>query len=212
MENHRIIPLWRRFFFHARVLLTARETHSAARIRHIRFARGVPLAMWDMLQRGWEVSGAPRHHGQWRANKPPRHGLPLFGGVRLAVDTIVVCALHGDGRPRSGVDERDGVAFFAARKAKERIYPEFVGVQARARLVPAVQVGRMFSKETDGFFTGLAKARAQSKISAHAEASGAGMAIVVGCLGARRYKLLPLLFQRCKGASAQMGPLQRGMR
>ena len=83
VENHRIFPLWRRFVFHARVLLIARETHRTARLRHIRFARGVPLAMWDMLQRGWEVSGAPRHHGQWRANKPPRHGLPLFGGVRL---------------------------------------------------------------------------------------------------------------------------------
>ena len=97
-------------------------------------------------------------------NEPPRHGLPLFGDVRLAVDTIVDCALHGDGRPRSGVDERDGVAFFAARKAKERIYPEFVGAQARARLVPAVEVGGMFSKETDGFFTGLAKAFARRRL------------------------------------------------
>ena len=39
----------------------------------------------------------------------------------------------GDGRPRRGAAEMDGVALLAAR-AKER-RPEFVGVQARARLV-----------------------------------------------------------------------------
>ena len=47
-------------------------------------------------------------------------GLPLFGGWQLAVDTTLVCAV----------------------RVKERRYPEFVGVQARARLVVlAVEVG-----------------------------------------------------------------------
>ena len=92
-------------------------------------------------------------------------GLPLFGGRQLAVDTTLVCALHEDGRPRSGAAERDGVALMAARRAKERRYPEFVGVQARARLVVlAVEVGCRFSKETNGFLTGLAKSRARSEI------------------------------------------------
>ena len=36
-------------------------------------------------------------------------GLPLFGGGQLAVDTTLVCALHGDGRPRRGAAEMDGV-------------------------------------------------------------------------------------------------------
>ena len=47
--------------------------------------------------------------------------------------------------------------FLASRRVKERMYPEFVGVQARARLVVlAVEVGSRFSKETNGFLTGLA--------------------------------------------------------
>ena len=66
-------------------------------------------------------------------NKPPRHGLPLFGGVRLAVDTIVVCALHGDGRPRSGVDERDGVTFFASQEGEGTNLPLSSSVSRRER-------------------------------------------------------------------------------
>ena len=53
-------------------------------------------------------------------------GLPVFG------------ALHGDGRPRRGAAVMDGVAILAARRAKERRCPEFVGVQAPARLVVLV--------------------------------------------------------------------------
>ena len=58
-------------------------------------------------------------------------GLPLFGGWQWAVDTTLVCALHGDGRPRRGAAEMDGVALLAARRVKERRYPEIVGVLAR---------------------------------------------------------------------------------
>ena len=91
-------------------------------------------------------------------------GLPLFGRWQLAVDTTLVCALHNDGRPRRGAAEMDGVALLTARRVKERRYPEFVGVQARARLVVlAVEVGGRFSEETNGFLTGLAKARARSE-------------------------------------------------
>ena len=91
-------------------------------------------------------------------------GLPLFGGWQWAVDTTLVCALHGDGRLWRGAAEMDGVALLAARRVKERRYPEFVGVQARARLVVlVVEVGGRFSKETNGFLTGLAKARARSE-------------------------------------------------
>ena len=56
------------------------------------------------------------------------------------------------------------MAPLTARRVKERRYPEFVGVQARARLVVlAVEVGGRFSKETNGFLTGLAKAQARSE-------------------------------------------------
>ena len=43
----------------------------------------------------------------------------------------------------------DGVAI--ARRARERRYPEFVGVQAARLVVLVVEVG--FSKETNGFLT-----------------------------------------------------------
>ena len=54
-------------------------------------------------------------------------GLPLFGGVQLAIDTTLVSALHCDGSPRRGAAHTDGVTLVAARRRKERTYPEFVG-------------------------------------------------------------------------------------
>ena len=80
------------------------------------------------------------------------------------VRTTVVSALHGDGRPRRGAADRDGVALMAARKRKEQSYPELLGARCRARLVVlAVEVGGRFSRETSGFITELAKARARSE-------------------------------------------------
>ena len=68
-------------------------------------------------------------------------GLPLWGGVQLAVDTTLVSALRGDRNPRRGAATRDGVALSEARD-KERTYPELVGPGARARLVVlALEVG-----------------------------------------------------------------------
>ena len=61
-------------------------------------------------------------------------GLPRHGGSQLAVDTTLVSALRGDGSARAGADRRDGVALIAARRRKERRYPELVGWRARARL------------------------------------------------------------------------------
>ena len=69
-------------------------------------------------------------------------GLPLHGGAQVVVDTTLVSARHCDGRPRRGAADRVGVAFTAARKTKERRYPEFVSARARVRLVVlAVEVG-----------------------------------------------------------------------
>ena len=62
-------------------------------------------------------------------------GLPLFGGCQLAVDTTLVCALHCDGSPHGAVADADGVVLQAARRWKERTYPELVGPRSRARLV-----------------------------------------------------------------------------
>ena len=51
-------------------------------------------------------------------------GLPLFGGVQLAVDTTLVSVLRGDGMPRRGANQHAGVALREARARKERTYPE----------------------------------------------------------------------------------------
>ena len=112
--------------------------------------------------------------------------VPLFGGGQLA-DTTLVCALHGEEPPRWM-----GVALLAARRAKERRCLEFVGVQARARLVVlVVEVGNKFSKETNEFLTGdwprlVHRAKHHScrgVLSRHCECDGPS------CSGARRRKL-----------------------
>ena len=53
-------------------------------------------------------------------------GLPLFGGVQLAVDTTLVSAVQGDGVPRRGAANRDGVALASAHRKKARTHPELV--------------------------------------------------------------------------------------
>ena len=89
-------------------------------------------------------------------------GLPLFGGCQLAVDTTLVCALHCDGSPHNGAADADGVVLQAARRRKERTYPELVGPRTRARLVVlAVEVGGRWSNETRSFLAQLAKARSR---------------------------------------------------
>ena len=89
-------------------------------------------------------------------------GLPLFGGAQLAIDTTLVSALHANGEPHRGAAEEDGVALVAARRRKERTYPELVGLGTRARLVVlAVEVGGRWSRETQIFLRLLARARAR---------------------------------------------------
>ena len=61
-------------------------------------------------------------------------GLPLFGGMQLAIDTTLVSAVQGDGEPTRGAADRDSVALRRARRRKEQTYPELVQPGARARL------------------------------------------------------------------------------
>ena len=46
--------------------------------------------------------------------------LPHFGGVQFAVDTTLVSAVQGDGVPRRGAANRDGVALASARRRKAK--------------------------------------------------------------------------------------------
>ena len=92
-------------------------------------------------------------------------GLPLFGGRQLAVDTTLVGVLHANGQPMRRTPDEDWVRLLAARRRKERTYPELVGRRGRATLVVlAGEIGGRWSEETRSFLSQLAKARARSEI------------------------------------------------
>ena len=93
-------------------------------------------------------------------------GLPLFGGMQLAIDATLVSPLHCDGTARPGAAHIDGVALHAARRQKERTYPELVGPRSRSRLVVlGGEVGGRWSEETSTFVRLLAKAKARPEPS-----------------------------------------------
>ena len=93
-------------------------------------------------------------------------GLPLFGGMQLAIDATLVSFLHRDGTARPGSAHIDGVALQVARRRKERTYPELVGLRTRSRLVVlAGEVVGRWSGETCTFVRLLAKAKARSEPS-----------------------------------------------
>ena len=70
----------------------------------------------------------------------------------------------GARHPHRGAADADGVVASAARKRKEKTYPEIVGPRSRARLVVlAVEVGGRWSSETRSFIAQLAKARSRQE-------------------------------------------------
>ena len=54
-------------------------------------------------------------------------GLSLFGGSQLALDAILVSALHANGIHRRNADRTDGIALREARRHKEKTHPELQG-------------------------------------------------------------------------------------
>ena len=91
-------------------------------------------------------------------------GLPLFGGAQLAIDATIVSPLRGDGSARRGAAGEDGVALTAARRRKERRYPELVGPRRRARLLVAgVEVGGRWSDEAKIVVSQLARAKVRQE-------------------------------------------------
>ena len=91
-------------------------------------------------------------------------GLPLHGGAQLAVDTTIVSALHCDGTPHRGAANVDGVRLVAARRRKERTYPELVAPRSHCRLVVlANEVGGRWSTEALVFSRLLVRAKARSE-------------------------------------------------
>ena len=89
-------------------------------------------------------------------------GLPLFQGAQLAVDTMLVSALRRDGVPHSRAENHDGAVLDAARRRKERTYPELTGQFGRTRfIVLAGEVAGKWSEESRDFLSKLAKAKAR---------------------------------------------------
>ena len=90
------------------------------------------------------------------------HGLPLFGGAQLALDTTLVSALHCDLSARAGAAHR--VALEVARRRKERTDPELLALWSRCRLVVmANEVGGRWSPEALAFLRQLAKAKSRNE-------------------------------------------------
>ena len=86
--------------------------------------------------------------------------------AQLAVDVTLVSPLHCDGSPVVGADVSDGAVLVAARRSKEKTYPELVGPRARAGLVVlAGEVGGRWSQEVNTFVRLLARAKARCEPS-----------------------------------------------
>ena len=141
-------------------------------------------------------------------------GLSLWRGAQLAIDTTLVSPLHRDGTARRGAADRNGVALDAARRKKERAYPELSGDEGRARLVVlAAEVGGRWSNETAHFFNALAEARSQSHSSCKGGRRPLGFVVGAPCwLAAQRgrsrcrcstdalsqvWEVIPLQCMRC---------------
>ena len=88
------------------------------------------------------------------------YGLPLFGGLPIALDCTLVSVLHQDGSPWPKTAQESGVRAEACREEKEGTYPEFHN-SGRARLVvAAMEVGGRWSEESCAFLRMLAASRA----------------------------------------------------
>ena len=119
--------------------------------------------------------GVPNAHDTRRL-EVVADGLPLFGGVQLAVDTTLVSAIQGDGQPQRGAADRDGVALKRARRKKETTYPELVQPGSRARLVLALEVGGRWSQEARTFVAVARRGPHQVGAACDAAAHGTGVA------------------------------------
>ena len=90
------------------------------------------------------------------------NGLPLWGGVQLAVDATIVSPIQRDGAPKPRAADCDGISLARARKKKEDTYPELLG-EGRCRLVVfACEVGGRWSEEAQTFLRLLANAKARA--------------------------------------------------
>ena len=87
----------------------------------------------DIMVRDMDLLPQDRQDG--RRLEVVADGLPLFHGAQLAIDTTLVSPVSRDGLPYPRCVREDGAALTAARRRKERTYPELTGQFGRTRLV-----------------------------------------------------------------------------
>ena len=90
------------------------------------------------------------------------NGLPLWGGVQLAIDTTLMSPLTRASEPRSRAGRYAGAAVQDARRAKERTYPELLQTRRCKLVVLAIEVGGRWSQEATTFLRLLAQAKART--------------------------------------------------
>ena len=90
------------------------------------------------------------------------NGLPLWGGVQVAVDTTLVSPLTAAGEPRRESRRTAGAALRHARRAKERTYPELCNSGRRRLVVLGIETGGRWSPEAVTFLRLIARSRARS--------------------------------------------------
>ena len=138
-------------------------------------------------------------------------GLPLFGSAQLAVDTTMVSPLRGDGSPHRGAAERDGVVLVAARRRKERTYPELMAPRSNARLVVlAMEVGGRWPPEALTFIRLLARAKARHEPNLMRkrveQAWRMRWCSLLGCAAARALAMSLLELRGSRGADGVVPP------
>ena len=79
------------------------------------------------------------------------NGLPLWGGVPLAIDTTLVSPLTRASEPRSRAGRYAGAAVQDARRAKESACPELLQTRRCKLVVLAIEVGGRWSQEATTF-------------------------------------------------------------
>lgn len=90
-------------------------------------------------------------------------GLPVAGGVPIAVDATLVSPLHVDGSPYGRADQKPGVAFGRAEHSKRTTYPELVDSPVLRLLTVATETGGRFNRTAKTLIADAARARARSE-------------------------------------------------
>ena len=80
-------------------------------------------------------------------------------GIVLCCDATLVSLLHRNGEARAGTADEDGVVLQAARRRKERTYPELLQGGAATLVVLAFEVGGRWSMESWEFLRKVVKLR-----------------------------------------------------